>query len=87
MSQTLEATFDGEVFRPTEPVELKPDTRVQLIVTVKTATVEAPKSFLKVARALQLPGPTDWSSRFECNRVGCIEKHATAGPDPGTNGG
>lgn len=33
MSQTLEATFDGEVFRPTEAVELKPDTRVQLIVT------------------------------------------------------
>lgn len=33
MSQTLEATFDGEVFRPTESVELKPDTRVRLIVT------------------------------------------------------
>ena len=33
MSQTLEATFDGEVFRPTEAVELKPDTLVQLIVT------------------------------------------------------
>ena len=33
MSQTLDATFDGEVFRPTEAVELKPDTRVQLIVT------------------------------------------------------
>lgn len=27
MSQTIEATFDGEVFRPTETVELKPDTR------------------------------------------------------------
>ena len=33
MSQTLEATFDGKVFRPTEAVELKPDTRVRLIVT------------------------------------------------------
>ena len=33
MNQTVEATFDGEVFRPTEAVELKPDTRVQLIVT------------------------------------------------------
>jgi predicted DNA-binding antitoxin AbrB/MazE fold protein len=33
MSQTLEATFDGEVFRPIDAVELKPDTRVRLIVT------------------------------------------------------
>ena len=33
MSQTLEATFDGEVFRPTAAVELSPDTRVRLIVT------------------------------------------------------
>ena len=33
MNQTLEATFDGEVFRPAEAVELKPHTRVQLIVT------------------------------------------------------
>lgn len=33
MSQTLEATFDGTVFRSTEAVELKPDTRVRLIVT------------------------------------------------------
>ena len=33
MSQTLEATFDGQVFRPSGAVELKPDTRVRLIVT------------------------------------------------------
>jgi len=33
MSKTLEATFDGQVFRPAEAIELKPDTRVRLIVT------------------------------------------------------
>ncbi len=33
MTRTLEATFDGEVFRPAASVDLKPDTRVQLIVT------------------------------------------------------
>ena len=44
MSQTLEATFDGEVFRPTEVVELKPDTHVQLIVTVKSPAADKPKS-------------------------------------------
>ena len=65
MSQTLDATFDGEVFRPTQAVELQPDTRVQLIVTVKSTTEETPKSFLRVARSLQLTGPTDWSSRVD----------------------
>ena len=65
MSQTLDATFDGEVFRPTQAVELQPDTQVQLIVTVKSTTEETPKSFLRVARSLQLTGPTDWSSRVD----------------------
>lgn len=65
MSQTLDATFDGEVFRPTQAVELQPDTQVQLIVTVKSTTAENPKSFLRVARSLQLTGPTDWSSRVD----------------------
>ena len=65
MSKTLEATFDGEVFRPTEAVELKPDTHVQLIVTVKSPTAEKPQSFLRVARSLKLTGPADWSSRVD----------------------
>ena len=65
MSQTLDATFDGEVFRPTEPVELQPDTRVQLIVTVKSTAEEKPKSFLRVARGLRLAGPSNWSSHLD----------------------
>ncbi len=65
MSQVLEATFDGTVFRPTEAVALDPDTRVQLVVTIKTVPEEKPKSFLRVARALQLQGPPDWSERLD----------------------
>lgn len=65
MSQTLDAMFDGEVFRPSEAVELQPDTRVQLIVTVKSTAEEKPKSFLRVARALRLSGPSDWSSHLD----------------------
>jgi predicted DNA-binding antitoxin AbrB/MazE fold protein len=65
MSQILEVTFDGSVFRPTEVVELQPDTRVQLVVTVKTAPEEKPKSFLQTARSLKLQGPKDWSSRVD----------------------
>ena len=65
MSQTLEATFDGQVFRPVQTVELQPDTQVELVVTVKTAPEEKPKSFLRTARSLKLKGPKDWSSRID----------------------
>ncbi len=65
MSQILEPKFDGQVFRPIETVELQPDTQVQLIVTVKAAPEEKPKSFLRTARSLKLHGPEDWSSRID----------------------
>ena len=65
MTKTLEATFDGAVFRPDEPVELQPNTRVQIIVSVKPATEHEPKSFLRVARSLRLQGPADWSSHLD----------------------
>jgi len=65
MSRILEATFDGQVFRPIETVELKPDTRVQLVVTVSGSLEEKPKSFLRTARSLKLKGPKDWSERSD----------------------
>jgi predicted DNA-binding antitoxin AbrB/MazE fold protein len=65
MTKTLEATFDGAVFRPDEPVELQPNTRVQIVVTVKPTPEQIPKSFLRVARSLRLQGPADWSSRLD----------------------
>ena len=33
MSTTLEAIFDGDVFRPTKPVNLKPNTKVEIIIS------------------------------------------------------
>lgn len=65
MSQTLEATFDGHVFRPLETVELQPDTQVELVVTVKAVSKAKQKSFLRTARALKLDGPKDFSSRLD----------------------
>lgn len=65
MSQILEATFDGHVFRPVESVEVQPDTKVQLVVTVKTTSEEEPASFLRTARPMKLQGPRDWSSRVD----------------------
>ncbi len=36
MLNPIEAVFDGTVFRPESAVELKPNTRVEITVTVKT---------------------------------------------------
>ena len=41
MSQTIEAVFDGLVFRPLEPVELAPYARVRLTVTPSGVSPES----------------------------------------------
>jgi hypothetical protein len=63
MSVTLQATFDGEVFRPLEAVKLPANTRVYLMVSVNASDDEV--SFLDVAESLKLEGPSDWSAGFE----------------------
>lgn len=65
MSETLEATFDGDVFRPDGPVGLRPNTRVRLTVEPAEAPERKQESFLRVARSLELEGPSDWSSRLD----------------------
>jgi hypothetical protein len=75
MTTTIEATFDGQVFRPTQPVLLEPNTPVKLIV--ETATPEqtadevsakqgTPYSFFDVARSIRITdGPPDWSANVD----------------------
>lgn len=65
MSQTLDATFDGTVFRPDQPIELKPNTRVRITIEPASPSEERSESFLRVARSLNLDGPPDWSSRLD----------------------
>jgi len=66
MTQSFEATFDGEVFRPATAVDLAPNTHVQLTVTVASPQARTPnQSFFAVAKSLKLSGPTDWSSRLD----------------------
>jgi predicted DNA-binding antitoxin AbrB/MazE fold protein len=60
MTVVLEAMFDGEVFRPVAPVDLPINTRVRVMVE-KPSTA----SFLDVAEALKLEGPSDWSVRVD----------------------
>jgi len=34
MTKTIDATFDGKVFRPERPVGLKPNTRVKIMLVL-----------------------------------------------------
>ena len=65
MAQTIDAIYDGKVFQPTEPVELKPNSRVRVTIHSVAQPIEPETSFLRTARALKLEGPTDWSARIE----------------------
>lgn len=66
MSTTLYAMFDGEVLRPDQPLPFAPNTRVRLTVEEEgEPTAEAPASFLRTARTLNVDGPPDWSTRLD----------------------
>lgn len=66
MSQTLQATFDGSVFRPDRPpIALKANTRVRITIDSVEGCGQDSESFLSVARSLKLQGPPDWSSRLD----------------------
>ncbi len=65
MVTTMEAFFDGRVFRPAEPPSLEPNTRVRITIEPVTETSGKPVSFLDVARSLNLDGPRDWSENLE----------------------
>ena len=75
MTTTIDATFDGEVFRPSQPVALEPNTPVKLTVETtslpKANNEQIPKtgkpySFFDVARSLKIEdGPPDWSANID----------------------
>lgn len=65
MLKTIEAVFDGEVFRPSEEVALEANTRVQLIFEALPAGGTNNIPFLELALHLELDGPPDWSSRLD----------------------
>jgi predicted DNA-binding antitoxin AbrB/MazE fold protein len=65
MGKTIEALFDGAVFRPVEPLTLKPNTRVLIVIETTPPTIDSAISFLRTARSLNLDGPPDWSANLE----------------------
>ncbi len=65
MSTTIEATFDGNVFRLTGPVPLSPNTPVRLIVETLPEEPRSSTSLLRTARELHLQGPPDWANNLD----------------------
>ena len=65
MTRTMTATFDGEVLRPDEPVDLEPNTKVRITIETSEPEPEKTMSFLDAAASLNLEGPSDWSERFK----------------------
>ncbi len=72
MELTFEATFDGEVFRPTEEVNLKPNKKVTVIVEEEKASFDSssekigePYSFLKYLDSVSIEAPLDYSVNCE----------------------
>ncbi len=65
MSQTLDATFDGHVFRPDQPIELEPNTRVRITIERTSTSEKNSESFLRGARSLDIDGPRDWATRLD----------------------
>jgi hypothetical protein len=65
MATTIEATFDGSVFRPVKPISLDPNTPVLLTVETIPAKPSNPTSFLRTARGMNLQGPSDWASNLD----------------------
>lgn len=65
MSKTIEAVFDGNVLRPTEPLALKPNTCVKITIETTLPATDHRVSFLRTARSLNLDGPCDWSENLD----------------------
>ncbi len=65
MGLTIEAIYDGAVFRPIVPVMLKPNTRVRVTVAKAESTPAPALSFLDTASTLNLDGPADWATDIE----------------------
>jgi predicted DNA-binding antitoxin AbrB/MazE fold protein len=65
MNETIDATFDGKVFRPEKPVGLMPNTHVKIIVKTEPPTKDRKLSFLQTAKELKLEGPRDWSENID----------------------
>ena len=65
MLNSIDAVFDGKVFHPEQPVTLKANTRVRIVIDNLSDENNELTSFLETAESLQLDGPSDWSENLD----------------------
>ncbi|HZO88958.1 MAG TPA: antitoxin family protein [Chthonomonadaceae bacterium] len=65
MSQTVEAIFDGEVFRPETPLDLRPNTRYRITIESLADTSEADVWTLLGNLTGSIEAPADWASEHD----------------------
>jgi predicted DNA-binding antitoxin AbrB/MazE fold protein len=65
MTKNLDAFYDGEVLRLSQPINLRPNTRVRITLETNDQEEMKSSSFLRTARLLNIEGPLDWSERLE----------------------
>lgn len=75
MEKIVDATYDGEVVRFDEPVNLASNTKVRVLIDqpedklklkfVKKKKGGKPYGFLEYARSLKLDGPSDFSTNLD----------------------
>ena len=66
MEKILDATFDGEVFMPDEPIDLEPNTKVKLKLIVKKSKKSGkPYSALEYMASLNLDDPPDFAANID----------------------
>ncbi len=66
MSLTIDATFDGEVFRPDEKIDLEPNTKVKLeLVVKKKEKTGEPHSFINYVRSVSIDAPPDFATNID----------------------
>ena len=66
MEKTVDATFDGSVFRPNEMVDLERNTEVELTLVVKPKKKSGkPFAFLDYAISVDLDLPPDYATNLD----------------------
>ena len=73
MIKRLKAVFDGDVLRPIEPLDLEPNTEVQITLDIPETRTDTGSSFLDTAENLKLDGPADWSSNVDKYLYGTVD--------------
>lgn len=65
MSTIVDTIFDGEVFRPQTPVDLKPNTHYRLIVEESSAPGEQDAWSILESMIGTVEAPADWSAEHD----------------------